>query len=103
MRGKGLQGFNVEKFWRNWEDMAGRARKDGFSGAELRKDMAKQEMWRKKREESEEDRKLVERASQLQLQPKLDSRSEKAKLSGFAVFSGAFEQKFHGDDDAMEI
>jgi hypothetical protein len=111
MRSKGLKGFDVEKFWRNWEEIAVWGRKEQEKKeANMSNEMFKQEKWKRGHAKREENRRIKGGArnhgmpfsAELPLRPKSVSPTKQPTLSGPALFPGVSEQNFVDEDDEMK-
>jgi hypothetical protein len=109
MRSKGLKGFDVEKFWRNWEEMAVWGRKDQERReASLSHETFMQEKWSRQQAKHKRIRNGarndgVDFSMGLSLRPKSVSPTKQVISSGPAIFPGVSELKFNEDDDEMKM
>ncbi len=93
MRGKGLNGFNVESFWRNWESIVppGRKETDKKGNTTGRVSAKNHGMGR------------MEFKLELQLRLKPGIQSEQAIVPKPAAISAVSQQELKEQDDEMKL
>jgi hypothetical protein len=91
MRGKGLNGFNVESFWRNWESIVPSGRKETKRNTTAQVRAKNHGMG------------LMEFELDLHLRPKLGIQSEQAIMPTPATIPAVSQQELKEQYDEMKL